>query len=1213
MYSAWNATTGQYVSTYTPNAYLTLTSELTFSTKSGPMTVTAVMVFSAGALGGLTLTTSENPGILLESFSDWAGGDLSLGLPDPSLFDPSQYLTLDGVTFTFLLSTPTLLGFSTTVSTSQEWVVIPNLLTVQDVSLFLASTFVNGSTTISGRLEGTILLGSDPPVSIDVSGNAPNYFFYGELTEGTTVNVSNLIAYLIPEAVDIPQITLEYFEFSCQPSSTSTIYSLDACFSSDWTLAIGPTSMSITQAVVTVSYGPTASGGASATTGSMGGTIVFNSDITFTVTYAIPGSFSVRGQIPSIDLTALIAELVNLVMQLPEGFDLTFSNCFVALCYGSGGQTLSFQVSADMDGFGAIAFEAFETGGQWGYAAGLSVGSAGISAVPGLSALAPFDSFFSFEELVLVVSTTAMSGFVFPVVPPPSGTTSTTSPTGTVVLPPSQSVVEGLTAYAQVDLSTAEEPGLQLMFELFNLSAALSVTVQVGLTSVASNSSVTAAIVGEINDNLQVAGSMGASLIGDNVSLNVQGTLTVVINGQTLVFAMLFQLQVNGALLSGSYTGTIDFYIVKLSNVILEIGMDFEEIPSIGFGAQVDTAVMESSVMVLLDSVIPTQSMFIGSVSEISLGIFLENVCGELQQQPPSDLVDTLNVVNIGGTSPFTITDTSDTLANELNDYDVAAVSAAFATVGIVLPSSTTQVIISVASSSSQWFVTDMVKVLHYTLTKAGTGEPVNGMLDPQVYAVPQTTQLGTTVVPAGFTASGALNLFGFSATLGIVILPQQGFSIEATFTPLVIAVSGYPIFSLTGSASDSNTGAALSVCTYTNSSTGAQPHFDLTGYMSVLGAVAAGVVVNFTATGGSFTATANLTDVATCTLTGTYGAAFNFAVSGSADIGVNQTLDFGALGQVAVNLGVNCSFSVAVTSPTEGSAGAGGGFTFESISFSIPNFSLPIDSASLAALPNEIVSQVQAALQLFLNDSASWLAWLGNGIVTGITGGAEQVGQILDQSFTLAYDDIATQTTDILNYTTDQVTQALQGAGATADETYDVLVNTLGVPAEEATAAVETFFTGGDHFDVAHGDSTGAHVDTGHTDTVTDHVDTNDHVDTGHDDTVTDHVDTNDHVDTGHDDTKTDHVDTQLTHDDAFADTVFGGSHTDDAPHDDSALHTDLPHDDTSTSHDDTSLHTDLPHDDTSLSHDDTSAHTDLPHDDTSAHGDVPHTDGPA
>jgi hypothetical protein len=111
------------------------------------------------------------------------------------------------------------------------------------------------------------------------------------------------------------------------------------------------------------------------------------------------------------------------------------------------------------------------------------------------------------------------------------------------------------------------------------------------------------------------------------------------------------------------------------------------------------------------------------------------------------------------------------------------------------------------------------------------------------------------------------------------------------------------------------------------------------------------------------------------------------------------------------------------------------------------------------------------------------------------------------------------------------------------------------------------------------------------HTDSATPHDDASDqdHVDTN------DHVDTppTDHVDSGHTDTTTDHVDTKMSHDDAHWD-AWGSpqSHTDSSPHDDTSLHTDLPHDDT-----------EIPHDDTSLPHDDTSIHDDIP----GVHDDIP------
>lgn len=1164
--NVYDTDTSAVVPTYTTNASPALQTDVTFSAGGAPMTVTVTMPFTLGPQGSLAATIAGAPSVSLDTFTEWAAGiSLTSGLP--SLFDPSQYLTLDGLSFTFTMNSGVMETFNVAVSTTEAWVVIPDLITVGDITFTLSSVMNPSPASVAGTMVGNIVLDATPPVTITIGASYPTYDFYGGLADGSVVDLSALLAYLIPTAVDIPQIDLTEFDFYCSPSDTNPLYTIDAMFSSDWVLDVGPFGMSITSAWVNVSYGNDDTGSAT-TTGTLGGTIVFNSDITFAVTYAIPGTFSVGGVIPEINLTALIAELVNIVLTLPADFELAFSNCVIAICYSSGGDDLSFQVSADVSGLGAVSFEALDDGGQWGYAVGLSLGDVAISNVPGLSALSPFDDYFSFQSMVLVVSTSELGDFTFPAVPQPSGVNATSNGTTStqIKLPDSQSVVTGMNAYAEVDLNG--QPGLQTLMLILNMEAMLQVTLMVGMSDVGNDSSVTAGITGEFNSNMQVTGDLISSIVGDVVAVSVEGTLDTVIQSQPISFSLLISFEPNGLLLSGSYTGTIDFVIVKLSNLILEIGVDFEEIPTIGFGAQIDTTIYESAVMILFDSVIPTQSMFIGSVSEMSLGIFVDNLCGTLEQQPPDDLMNTLNVVNISGTNPFSLADADDSVATALNDMDVPTVSAAFATAGISLPSDPTQVIISVATASSLWFVTDMVNLLYYTLTKAGSGSDIAGSLDPQLYVVPQTTQLGTTVVPAGLKANAALNLFGFSASVEIEIVNGSGFTIDVTFTPIVITVSNYPVFSLTGSDSDSSVGPALSVCTFTSAATDSspeqEPHFYASGYVSVLGVVAVGVTVNFTESGGSFDATASLSSTANYTFSGSYSSAFDFSLSGSCVIGVDQTFDFGVLGTIDFNSNVNYSYDVAVTSATSGSASASGGFEFEGIGFSIPSFTLPLDSASLAAIATDAASQVESVLQAYLTDSINWLTWLDTGVIQGITGGAEEVGQILASSFTLDYDSIATQTTDILDYSTDEVTQALQGAGATSQETYDVLVNTLGVPADEATASVEEFFTGVSHVDIAHVDSTGAHVDDSHTDTKTDHVDD------------------------AHTDTKTDHVDTTDPHDDAHWDTWPDHSHTDSKPHDDTALHTDI-------------------------GHDDTALHTDLPHDDTSAHYDTPHSDIPA
>jgi hypothetical protein len=305
----------------------------------------------------------------------------------------------------------------------------------------------------------------------------------------------------------------------------------------------------------------------------------------------------------------------------------------------------------------------------------------------------------------------------------------------------------------------------------------------------------------------------------------------------------------------------------------------------------------------------------------------------------------------------------------------------------------------------------------------------------------------------------------------------------------------------------------------------------------------------------------------------------------------------------------VGYEYSVAVVNAHSGSAGAAGTFSFGDVGFTIPTFSLSLDSPSLADLATDAYNQVYDNLETFFKLSEHWLNWVNQGLVIGVET-AEQVGACLETAYNMDYDAIANQTTDILCYNVNQVTQALQGAGATAEETYDVLVYTLNVETEEAARAVEDFFTGSaEHWDQilipGYNDRT-LHVDNRGYNDNTLHIDDNGyndrtlHVDNkGYNDNTL-HTDDNGyndrtlHVDNKGYNDRTLHVDTKGYNDRTLhVDTKIFGSHDDTG-------HIDTGHDDTGhidTGHDDTG-HIDYGHVDT--------GHIDTGHDDT-GHIDTP------
>ncbi|MGG7079678.1 hypothetical protein, partial [Clostridium sardiniense] len=149
-----------------------------------------------------------------------------------------------------------------------------------------------------------------------------------------------------------------------------------------------------------------------------------------------------------------------------------------------------------------------------------------------------------------------------------------------------------------------------------------------------------------------------------------------------------------------------------------------------------------------------------GSIGDISLGTFLRTLCNVADVSGvPAPIMAALDQTGLSGTKAFEIVDTDDAVRDALNNRDVPAVAAAFATAGIAIPADPLQVIITVSTKNSLWYVTDMQSVLYYRLDQSADGEPILGSLEPQLYVVPQTTQLGPTVVQQGYRANATLDL----------------------------------------------------------------------------------------------------------------------------------------------------------------------------------------------------------------------------------------------------------------------------------------------------------------------------------------------------------------------------------------------------------------------------------------------------------------------
>ena len=150
-----------------------------------------------------------------------------------------------------------------------------------------------------------------------------------------------------------------------------------------------------------------------------------------------------------------------------------------------------------------------------------------------------------------------------------------------------------MNVYASIDLGGQKE--LSLLQNFLSLPVNLDITVQIGLDDVTTGSALYVSVSGDINSSTSLTGSFGAKLIGGVLELYMTGIVTSIIQGQTTVFDFTLAFVENGAFLSGGYQGTIDFVIVKISNLVIEIGIDWEGLPTLGFGAQIDVEDFDTS------------------------------------------------------------------------------------------------------------------------------------------------------------------------------------------------------------------------------------------------------------------------------------------------------------------------------------------------------------------------------------------------------------------------------------------------------------------------------------------------------------------------------------------------------------------------------------------------------------------------------------------
>ncbi|MFN3945396.1 MAG: hypothetical protein ACK4K7_10745 [Allosphingosinicella sp.] len=821
--------------------------------------------------------------------------------------------------------------------------------------------------TIGGRVE---LFGA----VFDIDLAYPEVSARASLAAPAAIPLSKVAQYVGFDVPDVlPDLTLNALDFYVDKAGT-VAFAVAAAQDPPWTIALGPTSLTVSDVMASIVR--PAGGTASAR---FGGALTI-AGVKLGVSYQSPGDFLLRSEFPEISLVGLAKDLTGSSLDfLPGGFDIVLLDNVAMI--EKVGADLKFLLATDIEGLGWVGFEARRASGTWGFAFGLDLVDPRLSKLPGLGGLAPLESVFHMDELLLLVSSFDDPAFQFV---PASAFDTPSLPPGPGVQIAKGGVIRGLNAYGRwtLDLSAQDQ---KLMRDLLGLKTVVSITLQVG--AVPSSNSALFLSIDTTLCGMPLTGRFGGRILDEDVSLFIDGTLVTHIGGQAQAWMLSLQVFPTGILFMGGMKGTVTFDGIQLSNLGLVIGVDWEGIPSVSAAGAITAGDFHSSVAVFFNSADPKQSLLAGSISDLTLADVVDAFS---DGNVPADIEAVLKEIALKGTQAFTIPAAT---ADSLDKMDIPAISAAFVNAGVPLPTTTAQVLVNVGTPGEHWFVTNLANQMrHYTATKTDAGIVVT--LDPQLYVAPQKVEIANTTYPQGFLVNGAVEVLTFEASATVSVDTTNGIAVDGTMSEVVI---GTPeLFSLTNSAGDA--GPILSVSTYQQPNRAPpfkDPHVLIDGQLTMLG-LTRRLYVSVGASRAVFDMSGNFIVGIDYDFHGSFAGVTDMSCTGSVKVGIG-TIDLGPLGKINVGTYVHAAADIGV-SPTDMWAKFEVGLDFMGKSFS-GSVSLDVSVDTLKALPGKILDAVKAWLEQLFKDVDFWARAIASKLVEGV----DDIGKVLTEFYGLS------------------------------------------------------------------------------------------------------------------------------------------------------------------------------------------------------------------
>ncbi|WP_424101158.1 hypothetical protein [Moorena producens] len=815
--------------------------------------------------------------------------------------------------------------------------------------------------TVYGNLEI-----ENVPFSVYAS-SLDGYAVYAEMGEAQTLPLTRIMEKYAHGISPPSDLTINIFRIGIAPRREYSMALAMAQEPTPWVIDLGPESLTVEDVALGFSYpqgGPIS--------GSVSGSIALADFAKLAIVYDTPGDIIMRSMIPEVSLMQLVGVLTDKSLALPDAFDIDFTNSSVLIQKQA--QNYIFQLATEVENFGSLAFQVQRVGAQWGFAAGFNMAAGTPSDISGLGGLGKFISFFALNRFLLVVASFDAPNFTFPDL---AAFNNPTINAKEIALPAhTQGIIAGLNIFAEWTFDNSQQQ--QLLKKFLGIgSASLAITLQVGKNP-SLNSKLFASTSVKVG-GLQLNAQFGGLIANGELGLFLTGQLIVPIQGNPYKFSVTLLFVANGAFLSGTMTGVtaIDFDVFKLSNLALEVGINWQGIPSLGIAGTIDVETFQSSIALFFNSANPSKSLVAGSLSDLTLKDVLETFAGDFEE---SDITDVLDLIGVEGTRQFEI---PVDVVDDLDNLNIGNVSAAFANseAKVQIPSSSEQVLLVVNTPGSVWYLTDRMTMIHYQLYKRGNTIEVSRQA--QLYIAPQSTFIGDIRFEEGFFVSGALQLLLFRTETNIEIRKNKGIAIDTYMDPIVIGTE--KLFSL--KAFEGDGGPRLSVATFTQPDHEIEdfklPHFYINGQLQMLG-ISREAFVTLTKNGFEFYLGGDLVLAVHGEIHGHFKGLTDMAAGGSLDVEVG-TIDLGPLGKIPINTGVNGSLDITVDKDSI-SVTFDANFKFAGKTHKIAKFDIDVKFKQLTDLAEMLYEKVKDLLSDIFKDVEEWAKAVGDKLIEGVT-----------------------------------------------------------------------------------------------------------------------------------------------------------------------------------------------------------------------------------